>query len=190
MKKGGKIINACGIWLMVASLLVAIFTRGENGMPFVFLGIALALIGNRMATFICGDWKIRTKDLKDKEVVILGYKGLSKEIVVPSEIDGMPVTKINTVAFAGKTDITKVVLPNSVTEIDGWAFRNCRSLKSIKISENLILIGHGAFSNCSSLTDISIPEGKIKIKESAFDGCNSLPVKTLEKIKTIQKANS
>ena len=45
--------------------------------------------------------------------------------------NNLPVTAVGVRAFNGKSSITKVVLPESVTTIHGEAFQNCTSLQTI-----------------------------------------------------------
>ena len=71
-------------------------------------------------------------------------------------------------------NVTKVVIPEGVTEIGKSAFSDCFSITSIEISNSVTSIGEGAFCFCDSLTSIEIPNSVIKIGTSAFTGCLSL----------------
>ena len=77
-------------------------------------------------------------------------------------------------AFAGCTELTKVVLPSHLTEVSAYMFADCSSLESIVWPANATTIGGDAFSNCTSLKSIEIPEGIIYIESRAFNGCTSL----------------
>ena len=81
--------------------------------------------------------------------------------------------KIGKCSFDG-TDITSVIIPNSVETIDYSAFRNCNSLTSAKIGESVISIGDAAFRDCSKLTEILIPDKTTTIGENAFENCASI----------------
>ena len=63
-----------------------------------------------------------------------GSDELSGDVVVSDEINGVPVTKIKSFAFACKSDIESVSIPDSVTTIDNHAFVACTSLKNVVIS--------------------------------------------------------
>ena len=80
-------------------------------------------------------------------------------------------------AFAG-TNISEIVLPNSVTEIRTQAFGGCPNLEFVELNENLVKIGDRAFGGKSKLTEIVIPKSVKDITEHAFSGCD-----TLEKVK-------
>lgn len=101
------------------------------------------------------------------------------EIVIPAEYDGLPVVAIRgrygTGAFA-RSDMTSVVIPDSVTEIGNNSFNNCADLVSVQISEGSSLesIGRNAFSGCSSLAEMYIPAGVTSVGDSAFNNCGAI----------------
>lgn len=77
--------------------------------------------------------------------------------------------------------ITKIIMPNTVTEILGgapWsggsAFEQCFRLNEIVFSNSLETIGDYVFSNCEALTVITIPDSVTSIGSSAFSDCTSL----------------
>ncbi|MBQ3566928.1 MAG: leucine-rich repeat protein [Oscillospiraceae bacterium] len=75
------------------------------------------------------------------------------EIDIPSEIDGLPVTMINSKAFYECTELTKVTIPDTVTLIFDYAFAECTNLSEVKMSENLTHLGEGVFENTALLPD-------------------------------------
>lgn len=80
--------------------------------------------------------------------VVNGYGGNATELVIPSEINGTRVVGIGEAAFKD-SGITKLTLPDTVTDIDWFAFSNCKSLREIYIPSSVTFIGHGAFDGCS-----------------------------------------
>ena len=72
------------------------------------------------------------------------------------------------------TEITDLVIPNSVTSIGGYAFYGCTGLTSITIPNSVTSIGGYAFSGCSGLTSITIPNSVTSIGEDAFYQCDGL----------------
>ena len=83
------------------------------------------------------------------------------------------VTTIGTEAFR-YTDLTSIVLPNSVISIEVGAFEDCYSLTSIEIPNSVNYIGHYAFYNCPALTSIEIPMYVTSISSNAFSQCGGL----------------
>ena len=133
----------------------------------------------------------------DKYVKITGYIGEQASIAIPSQINGLPVTRIGDSAFLGCSSLTSVkipdsvtnigdfafkdcinlanvTIPDSVTQIDYWAFYNCRSLTSITIPNKITRIDDGVFYSCSSLTSVIIPDSVTSIGDNAFYNCSSL----------------
>ena len=70
--------------------------------------------------------------------------------------------------------ITKLVIPDNVTEIKNYAFRICSALTSVEIPNSVTSIGDKAFQYCNRLTSIEIPNSVKSIGEYAFDYCLNL----------------
>lgn len=97
-----------------------------------------------------------------------------KILVIPDEIDGVPVTAIAPEGFAGCEGITTIILPNGLETIGKDAFRGCPDLRGIYFPDTLREIGEGAFANCISMEAVSVPAGIESIGTNAFTGCASL----------------
>ena len=82
--------------------------------------------------------------------------------------------------FADCTQVTEVVIPDSVTSIGEGTFSNCTSLTSVTIPNSVSYIGNQAFSNCTSLTSVTIPNSVTTIGSFAFGQCSSLSSITVE----------
>ena len=77
------------------------------------------------------------------------------------------------------TEITNLIIPNSVTSIGGDAFYKCTGLTSVTIPNSVTSIGYSAFSGCSSLTSVTIPHSVTIIGGSAFGYCSGLTSVTI-----------
>lgn len=99
-----------------------------------------------------------------------------EKVVIPSEYNKLPVSRIGERAFRHCDSLTSIGIPNSVTSIGTDAFYSCDSLKSVTFGGNskLTSIENSAFLRCSSLTSIGIPDSVTYIESRAFLGCNSL----------------
>ena len=62
---------------------------------------------------------------------VSAYMATGSMVYVPSQINGIPVKSIGSEAFYGNTNITKVVLPDSVVNIGMKAFGKCTNLTEI-----------------------------------------------------------
>ncbi len=107
------------------------------------------------------------------EMLIMGTNVTS--VVIPDS-----VTMIDTNAFQGCESLTSVTIGDGVTSIGDSAFRGCSSLTSIVFGENsrITSIGYSAFSGCTSLTSITIPDSVTSIGEHAFS-CSGLTSMTI-----------
>ncbi|MBQ9765528.1 MAG: leucine-rich repeat domain-containing protein [Lachnospiraceae bacterium] len=111
----------------------------------------------------------------ENEVCITGLKDTSlTEIVIPSKIEGCPVTSIGNEAFSKRNSLSSIELPNTITSIGDLAFYYCSSLGSIKLPNTVTSIGNEAFFNCRSLSSIELPNTVTSIGYGAFFCCSSL----------------
>ena len=81
-------------------------------------------------------------------ITITGYTGAGGAVVIPSTINGMPVTSIGSNAFFNCTSLTGMTFPNSITNLGNAAFAGCTSLTNIAIPRGVT--GSGVFSNCTA----------------------------------------
>lgn len=75
---------------------------------------------------------------------------------VPAEIDGKAVTALGEECFYGCTELTEVVLPESLEKISSYAFQGCISLTEITIPETVGIIEDFGFEGCLALTAIEV----------------------------------
>jgi hypothetical protein len=109
----------------------------------------------------------KAEPVNGKEVKITEYLGDKWEVVIPSHIQGLPVTCIERGAFRGKF-LIGVTIPGSVTEIGDRAFEG-EQLTSVTIGKGVTKIGHSAFEG-NQLTSVTIPGSVTEIGYSAFEG--------------------
>ncbi len=166
-KKGGAIVLSLISLILVAAIVAGVLAAaGVIELPFE-IPFLNGLIGGGGDETDSGDEsesetkpQVSTSDSKLTFMKLgTGYhvtgigEETSKDIVIPAEYNGSPVTSIDYGAFAN-TDIEKVTIPNTVTSIGTSAFENCSSLKNVSIPASVTKIGANAFKNCTALTVI------------------------------------
>lgn len=137
-------------------------------LPVLVLGILLSGCGRKATP--AEDFSY---EMDSGEVTITGYHGTEREIVIPEEIEGRPVTRIGEEAFRDY-DLTSVDLPDSLLVIEGYAFGGCDCLESISFGKNLEQIGSFAFYECKELQKVSLPKGLQYLGGYSFAYCENL----------------
>jgi len=104
---------------------------------------------------------------------------------VSLNLSGNVLTTIPNRAFANRTLLTAITIPDSVTSLGEEAFSNCTGLANITIGNGVTSIGISAFAGCTSLASVTIPDSVTIIGSGAFNGCTSLTSVTIGNSVTI-----
>ncbi|MGI5063193.1 leucine-rich repeat domain-containing protein [Treponema denticola] len=106
-----------------------------------------------------------TEDMEG--VKITKYKGEALHVLIPNEIEGMPVVELGDYSFSSRKMET-IIIPDTVKKIGRYVFNFCDKLKNIRLSKAITSIVEGMFSSCESLEEFIIPDHIINIESSAF----------------------
>ena len=118
--------------------------------------------------------------------VVKGTVGIG-DVVIPASYNNLPVRLIDNSAFSGRSDLTSITIPDSVTSIGSSAFSGCNNLnitwyynpaltnhnfrnylKNVIISASVTSIENSAFAYCTNLTSVTIPASVTSIGDYAF----------------------
>jgi len=139
-------------------------------------------------------------------MVITGYVGNERDVVIPATIQGIPVREIGRCSFGGEPDevsgyprdgtpITTIVIPEGVTNINSYAFAGCSLLTSVSLPSTIMIIDGSAFFMCVELTTVTIPKSVERINfrdvrigggvSSAFFNCIRLSPATQSALRRV-----
>lgn len=111
--------------------------------------------------------------LVGKGIRITGYNGFETErIVVPKEIEGLPVLTIGEKAFIN-APFSELILPKTIKALLRGAFSGCVNLKYIDLPDDLTFVDRDCFQN-SGLEEITLPNSLREIAHGCFSGCKNL----------------
>ncbi len=121
-----------------------------------------------------GDYGQLAYSIMGDKARIIACDDTAKNIVIPSEIEGKPVTLIANGAFNACRELESVTIPGSVVKIGAEAFSRCNSLKSVTIPAGTSEISDSAFRYCKSLEKVTISQTVSKLGNFVFSGCQNL----------------
>ena len=110
------------------------------------------------------------KLLADDTVELTGFDttATAANAVIPSPVQGHPVTSIGNGAFAGRNELKTVKLPDSVTSVGAASFISCENLNEVNLGNSVRSIGDNAFMHCTSMEKLTIPKSIEEIGYGAF----------------------
>ena len=107
-------------------------------------------------------------------ITITAYNGPGGAVIIPTNINSLPVTAIASEAFYERYSVTGVTIPDTVTNIGDYAFYNCANMTGVTLPAALAGIGNYSFEGCSSLTNIVLPAGVACLGTETFGYCSNL----------------
>lgn len=96
---------------------------------------------------------------KDGKAAVTDVDKNITEVIIPREINNIPIVNIKKKAFLGCKQLRSISLPETVKNVGEWAFAFCDSLSEVKLASNRAVFGQGAFKNDARLEKLWI-EGR------------------------------
>jgi len=149
------------------------FVPGRIPLP-PWLRAFLLMVACAPAAF--GQPEYFSSTVSEGAATLVRYVGSDQVIVVPTTVQGFPVTKIGNRCFASLVlgGVQSVVIPEGIRSIEKEAFDGCRNLTNVVLPNSLTNIATRAFASCFKLPRITIPEGVKTLGTEAFYFCNGL----------------
>ncbi len=101
---------------------------------------------------------------------VIGYEGVSENVVIPDMNNSHKVTKIADKAFYNNKNIKSVIIGDNVTSIGMKAFAGCSKLASVTIGDSVKVISYYAFFGCKNITELDFGSKLIVVRTQAFGG--------------------
>lgn len=124
--------------------------------------------------------------VKNNTIELVRCYGSDDRVVIPAEIQGLPVVSAAPYAFSAHKDgeeevevwesedvlsfgeerllageeVREIVFPDTLKELGRYIFYGCKKLERLEFSDTLMQVGTGAFTGCSGLKELVIHQKK------------------------------
>ncbi|MDR0918885.1 MAG: leucine-rich repeat protein [Oscillospiraceae bacterium] len=113
--------------------------------------------------------------MPDNTITLTSYIGTETDISIPTEIDGIPVTKIES-GLLSKNIAQSIFVPNTIQYLGFGAFQSTALLKAVFEDGYSGNISEQCFGWCMNIEEITIPETVTEFGGFAFWRCEKLTV--------------
>ncbi len=144
---------------LISAVCAVVMAAGMAGVPAVanISGTqTLMVVSAAQIDKTIGDYDVTVID--NNRVRINKYNGKDSVVIVPAELDGMPVVNVWGDVFSYNDKITKVVIPEGVKKFGMQVFYGCSNLEEVVLPESITewYIAQ-TFNRCPNLKKINIP---------------------------------
>lgn len=155
------------IWVSLVTFLIF-------ACVMVFMAWQAAAFGEDKNSFLRNGVRYSFVDGNQNEgsaIVVSGFWGRPVNVKIEAEIDGHPVTSVNSYAFSDCYSLKSISFKGLIS-IKNNAFDSCVNLQSVNF-ENVTKIEEEAFRFCYDLKEVA-SDRLVYIGDYAFNGCRSL----------------
>lgn len=182
---------------------------------YIFLALAVIMV----VLSFSGCSSTKTADgikytIENSQAIVTGYTDTTtrKEVVIPDEFQGVPVTEISDFGLFNAESVEKIVIGKNVQKIGGWSMTNEQKLKAFEVdSENQYFtavdgvlfskdmktliyyppakgIEFNNLGEAKEMTQYVIPDGVETIRTKAFYKCYYVDkIEIPDSVKTIEE---
>ena len=170
MKKTNRLLLCLLLTMLLSALLAAGFTAAAEEAPAVLISGTCGAPGNEenVTWVLTDDGTLTisgTGEMIDRYYTYYPWYAWSwylKTVVIEDGVTNVGSSAFGYTEYGGETssaykNLTRAVIPGSVTTIGNAAFANAACLTDLTIEDGVETIGGGAFNGCASLTEVTIP---------------------------------
>jgi len=105
---------------------------------------------------VSGDF---TYTVTDGKATVVDYSSYgNRNVIIPPNLGGYPVTAIGSSAFFKDERITSVIIPDSVETIGKSAFYHCTGIRKVTFGNGVKFVDTSAFEYCFELAEVHIKD--------------------------------
>lgn len=102
------------------------------------------------------------------------YSSTYKHYKIGLDFSKTEISSIGNFAFSDFSELTSILLPDTIATIGDNAFSGCNGLENITIPDSVTTLGDYAFSGCSGLKNITIPDSVTSLGDYVFSSARNL----------------
>ena len=122
-------------------------------LSLILVSLAFPAIAEDYNWFFSENGSFEYQVMEDGTAVITGVFVSHETMVIPSEVDGIKVTRIGERAFYC-CDCVYLTISEGITAFEDNAFVLCRQLERVNIPNSVVYIGENPFESCYNLKEI------------------------------------
>ncbi|MCL1793050.1 MAG: leucine-rich repeat protein [Oscillospiraceae bacterium] len=151
-----------GIFSREGYALIGYNTEPDGGGVSIGLGCNVAVMpqGENVLELYAQWVKYSDADLfsyteSNEKITITGYEGNEEMLVIPEEIDGLPVAAVSNGAIKSN-ELKTLFLTRNITSLSVRAISNCPNLETLYISDSITKMPNESISNCPNLSNFYV----------------------------------
>ena len=109
----------------------------------------------------------------DGKLCILEYLKDEKIVMIPNEINGVPVSKIEKGAFINKK-VCKVIFSENMRGMNSETFVDCLNLEEVVFNDGFESMTIKSFTNCPSIKTVHLPKSCYNFRSNSFYKCDGI----------------